>query len=184
MGRWKSWKNIDANRRVARNVLGSVWNWGFKIKRGGGAVIAVTIILLTGCRARKTETEVMESKRAYTIEREVELKLNGSVSQAIFELKPDGSINKLGGVSDKVAGEPEVSIDTNGILKVKCPCLDRTEKVKVNDTVQESTRIQTRTVIRREPSRWQWFQIYLGRVLLVIFILIIAGYVLWRVLKK
>lgn len=75
------------------------------------------------------------------------------------------------------AGAPIISIDTAGILDVKCPCLDVVEEVKVTDTNSSSEKIVEKIV--EVPvnyiTDWQNFQIWLGRILLF-------GIILWVVI--
>ena len=110
----------------------------------------------------------METKRAYTIEREIELNLKGDTSEAVFDTKTNRMVSEK---SSKIAGAPIIEVDTNGILRVKCPCLDRKETAKVSDTVKEVERVKT--ITRYEPTRWQSFLIKAVPLLIIIILVLL-----------
>ena len=140
------------------------------------------VIALTGCRTRKTESISEISKKETTItERMVPVTIKGDTSGSAKQLKvKDGKIvidrDIYTDKSDR-AGAPIISIDTAGILDVKCPCLDVVEEVKVTDTNSSSEKIVEKIV--EVPvnyiTDWQNFQIWLGRILLF-------GIILWVVI--
>lgn len=143
---------------------------------------------LVACRAKRPtfETESLSSKRLEIIDRKTDVNLKGGESQAAYLIVSDGeAIKKLTSTSNDIAGEPEVSIDTNGILRVKCPCLDRTEQVTVSDTKQTETdkTVKQKTVYIIEPSRWQWIQIYVGRISVGIIGIVLLVVLLKNIIK-
>lgn len=116
----------------------------------------------------------------------VPVKIKGDTSGSAKQLKvKDGKIvidREIYTDRSDRAGAPIVSVDTSGILEVKCPCLEQETEVKVTDTNSTSEKIIEKTV--EVPvnyvTDWQVFQIWLGRILL-------AGIFLWVVvliLKK
>lgn len=137
--------------------------------------------MLTSCKTRKTETISEISKKETTItERFVPVTVKGDTSGSASQLRvKDGKItidrNIYTDKSDR-AGAPIIDIDTAGVLKVKCPCLDVVEQVKVTDTNSTAEKTVEKTV--RIPvnyvTNWQNFQIWLGRGLLL-------GIILWVV---
>jgi len=145
-------------------------------------LIALSFI---GCRARRPEfkAEEMISKRLEIIDRKVDVNIKGGESQAAFLLnKKTGSLDKLSSNSNDIAGEPEATLDTNGVLRVKCPCKDRKEAVVVSDTKEKTTQKESvqKKIYIPEPTRWQWAQIYAGRALLGCLVL----FILWILIKK
>lgn len=110
----------------------------------------------------------METKRAYSIEREIELNLKGDTSEAVFDTKTNRTVSEK---SSDIAGSPIIEVDTNGILRVKCPCLDRKETAKVSDTVSETERVKT--ITRYEPTPWQSILIKSVPVLIIIILVLI-----------
>jgi hypothetical protein len=129
--------------------------------------------MLTSCKTRKSESISEISKKETTItERFVPVTVKGDTSGSASQLRvKDGKItidrNIYTDKSDR-AGAPIIDIDTAGVLRVKCPCLDFKTEVKVSDTkstaeksVQKTVRIPVNHV-----TDWQIFQIWLGRLLL------------------
>lgn len=137
--------------------------------------------MLTSCKTRKSESISEISKKETTItERFVPVTVKGDTSGSASQLRvKDGKItidrNIYTDKSDR-AGAPIIDIDTAGVLKVKCPCLDVVEQVKVTDTNSTAEKTVEKTV--RIPvnyvTDWQNFQIWLGRGLLL-------GIILWVV---
>jgi hypothetical protein len=137
--------------------------------------------MLTSCKTRKSESISEISKKETTItERFVPVTVKGDTSGSASQLRvKDGKItidrNIYTDKSDR-AGAPIIDIDTAGVLRVKCPCLDVVEQVKVTDTNSTAEKTVEKTV--RIPvnyvTDWQNFQIWLGRGLLL-------GIILWVV---
>jgi hypothetical protein len=129
--------------------------------------------MLTSCKTRKSESISEISKKETTItERFVPVTVKGDTSGSASQLKvKDGKItidrNIYTDKSDR-AGAPIIDIDTVGVLRVKCPCLDVVEQVKVTDTnfTDEKTVEKTVRIPVNHVTDWQIFQIWLGRLLL------------------
>jgi len=138
----------------------------------------ICVLTITSCRTRKSETISEINKKETTItERFVPVTVKGDTSGSASQLKiKDGKIvidRNIYTDKSSRAGAPIVSVDTNGILKVKCPCLDFKTEVKVKDTNSASEKSFTKTV--RVPvnyvTQWQIFQMWLGRLLPFVIIL-------------
>lgn len=149
-------------------------------------LVALLFVALTmvSCRTRKSEVSEISKKETTITDRMVDIEIKGDTSGSASQLSvKDGKI-VLGPViyseeSDR-AGAPIISVDTNGILKVKCPCLDFKTQAKVTDTNTKSTSEKTIKIPVNYVTQWQIFQIWLGRILLGIGIL----WVLLLILKK
>jgi len=151
------------------------------MKSSAALIIA---LLAAGC-AKKTAPSVntLESKRVTITPREVPVTIKADSSQAAFKLdvKPDGKIeaNKIISVAGNRAAEPWVEVDTAGVLRVKCPCLEVTENVTVTDTKEETNKTTTITKVEYTNvlTGWQWFQVWTGRI--------VAGLIfLWLVFRQ
>jgi hypothetical protein len=108
----------------------------------------------------------------------VPVTIKGDTSGSASQLKvKDGKIvldrEMFSDKSDR-AGAPIIDIDTAGVLRVKCPCLDFKTEVKVTDTksTDEKSVQKTVEVPVNYVTDWQNFQIWLGRGLLL-------GIILW-----
>jgi len=141
--------------------------------------VVICALALTSCRTRKSESISEISRKETTItERMVPVTIKGDTSGSASQLKvKDGKIvldrEIFSDKSDR-AGAPIIDIDTAGVLRVKCPCLDFKTEVKVSDTNSTAEKTVEKTV--RIPvnyvTNWQNFQIWLGRGLLL-------GIILW-----
>lgn len=141
----------------------------------------ICAIALTSCRTRKSESISEISRKETTItERFVPVTVKGDTSGSASQLRfKNGKItidrNIYTDKSDR-AGAPIIDIDTAGVLRVKCPCLDFKTDVKVTDTNSTTEKSIEKTV--RIPvnyvTNWQNFQIWLGRIL-------VLGIILWVV---
>lgn len=144
--------------------------------------IAISLTFIS-CRTvrPKTEIETLTRKNVTINERDVDITIPEDSSVAVFSVKinPETKkpeLNKLGSMSNKRAGAPQAVIDTNGVLRIKCPCLEYKTTASVSDTstVTETTTKKSTVKYINEPSRWQWFQIYSGRFLYILIVLIAA----------
>ena len=146
-------------------------------------------VLTASCRAKpRASVETIESKKATIIQREIELTIPEDSSSAAYLIAPDKNgqtrAKKLSSHQNKRAGEPVINIDTNGILRVKCPCLEFKATAVVNDTKTESSTQETVNNIVYQPSKWQWFQIYLGRFFVLIFVLFFVGFFGYKIIRS
>ena len=131
----------------------------------------IAALLVAGCAKKTVPTvENIESKRVTITPRQVPVTVKADTSAAAYRFTPgpEPKLEKLASVAGERAAEPWVELDTAGVLRIKCPCLEHTENVTVNDTKEESAKIVTITKVEyiNELTGWQWFQIWTGRILL------------------
>lgn len=135
------------------------------------SAILIAALLVAGCAKKTVPTvENIESKRVTITPRRVPVTVKADTSAAAYRFTPGPSpkIEKLASVAGERAAEPWVELDTAGVLRIKCPCLEHTENVTVNDTKEETDKTVTITKVEyiNELTGWQWFQIWTGRILL------------------
>lgn len=142
------------------------------------SVVFMLLLTLASCAGRKhTPSVTTESETTTTITpRKVDIPVPGDTSGSVVQLKanPDGKITpsrKIDSYSSKIAAEPIIEIDTNGILKVKCPCLDRNVQATVNDTESVKSKSTSSIEIRYENvlKWWQTALMYCGAASILYF---------------
>lgn len=133
--------------------------------------IAVSVLLLAtaSCGTRKhvaPETHVKDSTAVVVTPRKIDISVKGDTSGSVSQLKvKDGKITidrELDAFSSSKVGKPIVDIDSAGILKVKCPCLDQVVQAEVSDTTKTTSHVERITEVRYENylTGFQNFQIW------------------------
>ncbi len=108
---------------------------------------------------------------------------------ALHSLPAGGSFqNTKGNATVSAKKEPDNSLTITAACDSLLLLLEEKSKevyrFRLENTALKTTLNERKTEIIKEPNGFQWFQIWLGRVLAVIFILIIARLVLlWKVSK-
>lgn len=153
--------------------------------------IAVSVLLLAtaSCGTRKhvaPETHVKDSTAVVVTPRKIDIAVKGDTSGSVSQLKvKDGKItidHELDAFSSSKVGKPIVDIDSAGILKVKCPCLDQVVQAEVSDTTKTESHVSKIIDVRYENyiTGFQNFQIWCGRILLLMLVL----YFGWKIIRK
>jgi hypothetical protein len=138
-------------------------------------------LLFSSCRVKPSKSTIETSDTTRT-QRPVNIIVPEDSSEAAFVVEVDSAtkkptIKEIMSTQNDRAGKPIAYIDTNGILKIKCPCLEFKGQAMVTDTKISNSKITTITkpIYINEPTKWQWFQIYSGRFLYIL-ILVVAAF--------
>lgn len=171
--------------------------------------LAAVLLSSQSCRTRKTatdktvtETSTSDSKVNTTKSdittvkaKDITLKVEADSSEAVFQVKPGTKLKEIANLSGRRSSVASVSIDTAGILRIKCKCDEETLKetiyelertiTNLRDSVSTSNRnrseVKKETAVIEKPSFWKGVK---WSVSIVFFIGIIAALLAYYYAKR